>query len=84
MPIEGVPPDLIDPPTGCPFEPRCPYAVERRRENPPLEQTAPGHWAACWVDVTDGASRHDRSAGDAGRPDGATAGRSPHGRRERR
>ena len=29
IPIEGCPPDLIDPPPGCPFHPRCAYAVER-------------------------------------------------------
>jgi oligopeptide/dipeptide ABC transporter ATP-binding protein len=51
-PIEGMPPDLIDPPPGCAFQPRCPYAVEQsEREAPSLEQVAPGHWVACWVDV---------------------------------
>ena len=35
VPIEGLPPDLVDPPPGCPFQPRCPYAVERCvTENP--------------------------------------------------
>jgi oligopeptide transport system ATP-binding protein len=51
-PISGVPPALIDPPLGCPFEPRCPYAVDRSEtENPPLTMAGPAHWAACWVDV---------------------------------
>jgi oligopeptide transport system ATP-binding protein len=51
-PIHGVPPALIDPPPGCPFQPRCPYAVGRSEtENPPLEMVGPAHWAACWVDV---------------------------------
>ena len=50
--IQGVPPGLVDPPAGCPFEPRCPYAVQRSaRENPPLERVAPDHEVACWVDV---------------------------------
>jgi oligopeptide transport system ATP-binding protein len=52
-PIEGLPPDLIDAPPGCPFVPRCSYAIERcREEMPPLEPVKPGHEIACWVDVT--------------------------------
>jgi len=52
QPIQGVPPDLIDYPEGCPFQPRCPFSVpQSTRENPPLELKAPDHWAACWVDV---------------------------------
>src|SRR6476659_7763610 len=43
VPIEGLPPDLVDPPTGCPFQPRCPYAIERcGPENPSLEPVVPG------------------------------------------
>lgn len=48
IPIEGSPPDLIDPPPGCRFAPRCPFAVDRCRvENPALRELAPGRWAAC-------------------------------------
>ncbi len=51
--IEGMPPDLIDLPPGCPFEPRCVYAVEKCRvERPELEPVGPRHRIACWVDVT--------------------------------
>lgn len=51
--IEGLPPDLIDLPPGCPFEPRCIYAVEKcRAERPELEPVGPRHRIACWVDVT--------------------------------
>jgi oligopeptide/dipeptide ABC transporter ATP-binding protein len=48
--IEGRPPDLINPPAGCPFAPRCPYAQNKcHNEKPPLvEGTAPGHSYACW------------------------------------
>jgi oligopeptide transport system ATP-binding protein len=57
--IEGMPPDLIDSPPGCPFLPRCPYAVdESARVVPALEPVAPDHWVACWVDVQT-ASRHE-------------------------
>jgi oligopeptide transport system ATP-binding protein len=52
IPIEGLPPDLVAPPPGCPFQPRCPYAVERcTTENPSLEPISRGHTIACWVDV---------------------------------
>jgi len=51
--IEGLPPDLIALPEGCPFEARCAYALEKcRTERPALEPVGPKHWIACWVDVT--------------------------------
>ncbi|MGQ9493213.1 MAG: ABC transporter ATP-binding protein [Anaerolineae bacterium] len=54
-PIEGLPPDLIDMPPGCPFAPRCRYAIDRcLEENPELETVARRHSVACWVDVTGG------------------------------
>jgi len=53
LPIEGQPPDLTQLPAGCPFQPRCPYAVERSyHEVPLLASVAPGHRVACFVDVT--------------------------------
>jgi len=55
IPIEGMPPDLIDLPPGCPFAPRCVYAIDRcLEENPHLETVAPRHKVACWVDITGG------------------------------
>ena len=55
IPIEGLPPDLVDAPQGCPFVPRCTYKVDRCvEENPSLEPVEPGHTIACWVDVTGG------------------------------
>ncbi|MGC8781066.1 MAG: ABC transporter ATP-binding protein [Anaerolineae bacterium] len=51
--IEGLPPDLIDLPKGCPFYARCRYRIERcATENPQLEPVGPGHKIACWVDIT--------------------------------
>ena len=59
IPIEGLPPDLISAPQGCPFQPRCPYAVERCvPDNPSLEPVTRGHSIACWVDVTGGREPH--------------------------
>jgi oligopeptide transport system ATP-binding protein len=55
IPIEGLPPDLIDTPLGCPFAPRCVYAVAKcREENPRLASVTQGHQIACWVDVNGG------------------------------
>ncbi len=47
--IPGTPPDLIAPPPGCRFHPRCPRAYDRCRvEEPPVREIEPGHMAACW------------------------------------
>jgi peptide/nickel transport system ATP-binding protein len=59
-PLEGEPPNLLDPPTGCRFHPRCPFATEQCvTEEPPLEDIDGGHKVACWhwdqVPVTIGA-----------------------------
>jgi oligopeptide/dipeptide ABC transporter ATP-binding protein len=51
--IEGRPPDLLNPPKGCPFSPRCPYAQDRCHvEKPPLVEAEPGHSYACWFPLT--------------------------------
>jgi peptide/nickel transport system ATP-binding protein/oligopeptide transport system ATP-binding protein len=46
--LRGEIPSPINPPSGCRFHTRCPFAAEIcKQEVPPLEQKAPGHWAAC-------------------------------------
>ncbi len=46
--LSGDVPSPIDPPGGCPFHPRCPYAKEIcSRVEPKLEERTPGHLAAC-------------------------------------
>jgi peptide/nickel transport system ATP-binding protein len=48
VPIEGSPPSLIHPPSGCPFHPRCPYRFEPcDKELPPLRAPENGHLDAC-------------------------------------
>lgn len=50
VPIEGQPPDLIAPPIGCSFQPRCVYAVPRcLQEIPSLLEISPAHYAACFL-----------------------------------
>ncbi len=48
VPIEGSPPSLIDPPRGCRFAPRCPFAQPRCHAEPPPMQDGPAAAAACW------------------------------------
>jgi oligopeptide transport system ATP-binding protein len=56
--IEGIPPTLMQKPTNCPFAPRCQWAMERcYKENPVLEEVAPDHRVACWVEPKTGRSR---------------------------
>jgi oligopeptide/dipeptide ABC transporter ATP-binding protein len=48
--IPGAPPDLLSPPPGCPFHPRCRHAFERCwHEQPPLVERLPRHLVACWL-----------------------------------
>ena len=51
--IPGRPPDLLDPPRGCAFAPRCAFARDRCREEAPALTTAddPEHRFACWYPV---------------------------------
>ena len=51
--IPGRPPDLVSPPPGCRFAPRCPYAQDKcREEMPPLvDGDTPGHQFRCWFPV---------------------------------
>jgi peptide/nickel transport system ATP-binding protein len=53
VPIPGTPPSLINPPSGCHFHPRCPYAQpDHARIDPALEPVAddPGHQVACLLE----------------------------------
>jgi peptide/nickel transport system ATP-binding protein len=52
--IPGDVPDMVNPPPGCSFNPRCPYAAERcRQEEPPLRDAGDGRLAAChfWEEI---------------------------------
>ena len=50
--IEGQPPDLAAPPSGCAFHPRCPQAMSQCREDAPPEAVlAPRHTVRCWLSI---------------------------------
>ncbi|MEW5868899.1 MAG: ABC transporter ATP-binding protein [Chloroflexota bacterium] len=56
--IPGAPPNLLVEPRGCPFVPRCEFAIQRcRDEMPPLQAVAINHKAACWIDMQTGRPR---------------------------
>jgi peptide/nickel transport system ATP-binding protein len=46
--IPGRPPSLADPPAGCRFRDRCPFAMEICKTDPAFEEIKPGHQVACW------------------------------------
>jgi len=51
--ISGRPPDLVNPPRGCGFAPRCKYVQDKCREEPPplVPAETPGHLYRCWFPV---------------------------------
>ena len=52
--IKGEPPSPIDPPSGCRFRPRCPFAFDRCvNEEPRLRDIAPAHSAACHLSIAE-------------------------------
>ena len=64
--LEGDVPSPINPPSGCHFHSRCPYAMARCRSDVPvLREVQAGHWAACHL--------HDGNGATAGLPGAATA-----------
>ncbi len=57
--IEGMPPDLLQKPVGCPFAPRCRWAFERCLSENPTLANIDGHEVACWWDIDGGKPRHE-------------------------
>ena len=49
--IPGNPPLLLDPPSGCRFEARCPFAFEKCSEEPPFIEVSKDHFVACWKEL---------------------------------
>jgi peptide/nickel transport system ATP-binding protein len=63
----GAPPSLIDPPAGCRFHPRCPFAMARCATDAPASYAVGegGHWARCWLYADDAEARAARDASAA-------------------
>ncbi len=59
--LPGEPPNLIDPPAGCPFHPRCAYATEECRSEYPPQVSRGTQWAACWHPLDAGLSPADEN-----------------------
>jgi peptide/nickel transport system ATP-binding protein len=58
----GQPPSLIDPPAGCRFHPRCPYAMQRCATQVPENfEISAGHAARCWLYADDPEARTKRA-----------------------
>ena len=59
--IEGLPPNLLDPPAGCRFAARCPAKIDRCDGAPSPDEVSPGHFSRCWrareLDAPDGAAK---------------------------
>lgn len=52
--IEGTPPDLLNPPTGCAYASRCPETMQIcMNYKPPITELAPGHSVSCWLCARD-------------------------------
>lgn len=47
--MPGSPPDLVNPPPGCVFHPRCPQAMDVCKTKKPETQTKEGHRVSCWL-----------------------------------
>ena len=48
--IDGSPPDLFNPPRGCAYHPRCPYAMQVcAQQAPPTSTLGPAHQTQCWL-----------------------------------
>jgi oligopeptide/dipeptide ABC transporter ATP-binding protein len=47
--MPGSPPDLVNPPPGCVFHPRCPQAMDVCKTKKPETKTEDGHLVSCWL-----------------------------------
>jgi peptide/nickel transport system ATP-binding protein len=64
--IDGAPPNLLDPPEGCRFRPRCRYAIDACERVPASVEVEAGHFAACHrageIDALEQATHQDAAA----------------------
>ncbi|MBV9380997.1 MAG: ABC transporter ATP-binding protein [Streptosporangiaceae bacterium] len=71
----GAPPNLIRPPSGCRFHPRCPHAMAVCTDGtPPAFDLGTGHFSSCWLHAQGLTSAQSRPLAGAGRGTGAAPG----------
>ncbi len=64
IPIEGTPVDLLDPPKGCAFGPRCEHCMKVcLTKQPPLMEVGDQHYSACWLHVMEARKNVGRTEG---------------------
>ena len=66
IPIEGTPVDMLNPPEGCPFAPRCEYAMKIcLQKMPPYVELGDNHRSACWLRVQEQIEKEKAGQADA-------------------
>lgn len=61
IPIEGTPIDMLDPPEGCPFAPRCENCMQIcLKKMPPYVEVNEGHISACWLRVKEQMEKEEK------------------------
>ncbi|NCB62255.1 MAG: ABC transporter ATP-binding protein [Clostridia bacterium] len=70
IPIEGTPVDMLNPPDGCPFAPRCEHAMKIcLQKMPPYVELGEGHRSACWLRVQDQLDAAKKNGGKTAQPE---------------
>ena len=60
IPIEGTPVDMLNPPEGCPFAPRCEHCMKIcLKKMPPYVEVGEKHRSACWLRVQERLNREE-------------------------
>ncbi|MBL8834785.1 MAG: ABC transporter ATP-binding protein [Alphaproteobacteria bacterium] len=77
--IEGLPPNLLDPPTGCRFAARCAFRIDACAQDPALREIEPAHRSACFraEEFSSGALAEATTERARGRPDAAVSDAAP-------
>ena len=65
IPIEGTPVDMLNPPEGCPFAPRCEHCRKIcLKKMPPYVEVSPEHRSACWLRVEELKNKKTENKGE--------------------
>ncbi len=63
IPIEGTPVDMLNPPEGCPFAPRCEHCMQVcLKKMPPYVELGHDHRSACWLRVEEGMNNKEEQS----------------------